>query len=106
MVEEIFDDRILTWGSHPRDLLKFWNSKEGKDTIKIIAEIGMDISNNHELLSNVKADCLRKIAIVLCDALQFEDAEAMASAAMIMEKCPDQRNEIEVVLIYAIHNKF
>ena len=108
IVEELYDDRVLTWGTDPTDSLKFWASltKKLRDSmVNCVKKLGLDIKDHPKIASTIKAKCLQKVAMVLCDAGEYGDALDLAASALSFESCPDRVYEIKVLLIYATHNK-
>ena len=108
LVKELYDDRILTSGSKPTDALKFWASltKQLRENIvQTLKKLTVEVRDNSKMPNKMKAKCLEKLAMVLCDGGEFADAESAATSALTLDSSPDRQMEIKVVLIYAMNNK-
>ena len=108
LIKELYDGRVLTWGTTPTDSLKFWASlgKQMRENIvETVKKLGSDVKEHSKLEKNIKAECLLKISQVLCDAGEFGDAMDLATSALGLESSPDQQIEIKVLLIYATDGK-
>ena len=87
LVESIFDERILESGTHPKDASKFWaafDEKQRDDVTSQFKKLGEKLINcdidSH--VRSLKADKLHKVAMVLCEAGKYEDAEKLALQSM------------------------
>ena len=108
LIEELYDDRVLSSGTSPVDSLKFWSSlskirfENIIDTIKKQAE---SVVKHEKMAKGIKAKCLQQAATVLSDAGSYAHAVDFAKKALEYEKSPEREFEIKALLAYSTHNK-
>ena len=80
----IYDERPLFSGTQPADSQKFWASLTEKERNEFVSRFKTS-ADKIQLCQNVddlvKSEKLRKVAMVLCDAGEYESAEAIALVA-------------------------
>ena len=107
-VEELYDDRVLSSGTNPTDSMKFWSSltkNQWDNIVETTKKLGVAVMDHTKMAKSIKAKCLQKVAMVLCDAGTYGDAVVFGTSALTFESCSDREYEIKVLLIYATHNK-
>ena len=108
LVDELYDERVLFSGTNPTDSMKFWASltkMRWETIVDTIKKLGVALMDHLKTAKSIKAKCLQKVAMVLCDAGAYGDAIALGTSALTFESCSDREYEIKVLLIYATHNK-
>ena len=108
-LDSIYDDRTLTTGTTPVDTLKFWSglsSSEREEFLINLKKLATKIKKANYVSKQVKANKLHRIAMVLCDAGLFSDAEIIAIDSMTFAK-PDSTEyySTNVLLLYALMNR-
>ena len=86
LLDNIYDERALSSGTHPADSLKFWASFAPNDREEFVTRIksmgDSVVRQSANLEPAVKSEKLRKIAMVLCDAGEYEDSILFSTHAV------------------------
>ena len=108
MIEDIYDDRCLKTGTTPADSIKFWASLSQArldDVTKHIKKLGESLQMDGTKSFDIKARHLSKLALVLCDAGNFADAETFATASLSFEKDSARSYNTKVMFAYIVQQK-
>ena len=107
-VERFYDGRVLVSGSQPNDSLRFLlllGKNEREEIVKLVKEQGHSVKENKSLKSEIKAECCRKVALVLCDTGAYDDGVDYARLALNFSTSNEEKYDTKVLLVYAMYRK-
>ena len=107
-VERFYDGRVLVSGSQPNDSLRFLlflGEKEWEKIVELVKEQGHAAKEDKTLAEEIKAECCRKVALVLCDAGAYDDGVDYARLALNFSTSNEEKYDTKVLLVYSMYRK-
>ena len=107
-LERLYDGRVLVSGSQPNDSLRFLlflGENEREEIVKLVKEQGHVVKEDKSLTSEFKAECCRKVALVLCDAGAYDDGVDYARLALNFSTSIEEKYNTKVLLVYSLYRK-